>query len=318
MKLTSNQLVKNFCSCIDELIEAWNTATDNNYKFGTTEKGEKANFIALKLGLTTLEGELPYMQSKWHWGIPKEAKEKYPNIPDELQAWKEKAKGLGPNTEIISFPIETSITKEKIEKFCRVADDAIDILEDSGSLAYAYDGGASTIRKGNLINKLALQLGLINADWYLATKCGLGYNLDFKLSKNLVQIKEPNLKLYDQLGIDPNCCKFPFIVRDEMFGNGDIDRERLEFLVEKAKNITKKSTKDTDRYYLDHPDYIILTNASINYGFSKAVLSKYANKKPGEVNYLWSIKPQRYRFFKKRDIVLLAESHSKIAINRKD
>ncbi len=61
-KQTKTQKYTNkFSSSIDELIKAWYTANDYNYDaINPNEPGCKANYWAIKLGMTALEDELPY------------------------------------------------------------------------------------------------------------------------------------------------------------------------------------------------------------------------------------------------------------------
>ena len=46
-------------------VEALDTADDVNYRIHPGEPGGKANYFAIKLGLATLNGELPYDHRKW-------------------------------------------------------------------------------------------------------------------------------------------------------------------------------------------------------------------------------------------------------------
>ncbi len=82
-----SQYIKKFCSCLDKLTEAWNTAGQVNYdNIHPGELGNKANYFALKLGLTTLSDYLPYNTHEW-WvnSTAQEAKERYPELPEKLQ-----------------------------------------------------------------------------------------------------------------------------------------------------------------------------------------------------------------------------------------
>lgn len=61
-------------------------------------------------------------------------------------------------------------------------------------------------------------------------------------------------------------------------------------------------------------DLISQAAASEMYDIPKSTLSKYAGKKPNELNYLWSIKKGKRRYYRKSDIVNLAESRGKIRL----
>lgn len=233
MEICKKYITK-FCQAIDQLTEVWTNATDNNYNVFIEMIGGKANYFAIKLGLTSFDEELPFDSNKWRCGGgPKGAKEQFPKVPDELQVWKKKAEKLSPDTKLVTIPIETNITKAKIEKFIRTADDAMDIQNlDPGS--YVPGPNQAIVTKGRLLNNLALELGLIDPDWYLAKKCELESSLDFKLVE-LQEVKESNRELYKELQIDANCCKLPFIVREPIWGGGYIDEDRLQPLVVKAE-----------------------------------------------------------------------------------
>lgn len=232
--MNTKKYTSSFCSSIDQLLEAWNTAGKYNYdNIHPNEPGNKANYFAIKLGLTTLDRDLPYNSDKWLGkDTVEETKEKYPDIPAELKLWKQKAKALDSNTELFTLSFDTDISKTNIKKFLRLADEAMDLIKYPVGSPIPGQGPISN--KGHLLNEFALKLGLIDADWYLAIKCGLDWCLDFK-SVGLQQVPEPNLKLYKELQIDVNCNKLPFITTGHCFDDGDLDEDRLHILVEEAK-----------------------------------------------------------------------------------
>lgn len=229
----SQGFVTKFCLYIDELLQAWDSANDINYLVRPDEPGCKANYCAIKLGLTVLGNKLPYEREKWWYNsTPKGAKEKWPEIPHELQKWKKRAKSIEPDAKVYTQSLGTHVTKEKIDKFVRVADEAIDIQRYSEN-TFGLGENQQLCVKGRIVNKLAVELGLIDADWYLANKCNLipsGTSVDDP-QKN----KEINLKLYEELGIDPTCRKQPFVFTDVFNRNGYIYEDELQLLVTRAK-----------------------------------------------------------------------------------
>jgi len=236
--------VTKFCLYIDKLLQAWDTSEDINYLVQPDEPGCKANYCAIKLGLTILGNKLLYEREKWWYNsMPKGAKEKWPELPQELQKWKKRAKSIEPDTKIYTLSMDTHVTEEKIDKFIRVADEAIDIQRYSGN-SFGIDENQQLCIKGQIINELALELGLVDADWYLAKKCDLFY---FNTStSNPQKNQEINLKLYEELGIDSACGKQPFVFTDVFKRAGYIYEDELQLLVNKAKTLIVPSSDNED------------------------------------------------------------------------
>lgn len=240
----SQGYVAKFCSYIEALIEAWNTAGDLNYRSQPEEPGCKANYWAVKLGLTTLGNKLPYEREKW-WSnsTAKGAKEKWPERPQELQEWKKRANALEPDATLHTLNLETHVTKEKVDKFIRVADEAIDIQRHSED---TFDRGENPhlCVKGRVVNELALELGLIDSDWYLAKKCNLIQTNTFAVDPQ--KDKQLSLRLYEELGIDPACGKQPLVFTDGFNRNDYIDEDELQMLVTKAEALRASIVKKTE------------------------------------------------------------------------
>ncbi len=60
------------------------------------------------------------------------------------------------------------------------------------------------------------------------------------------------------------------------------------------------------------PSLITLVDGSGFYDIPQSTLCKYAKKKPGEANYLWSLRHRGNRYFKKEDIERLRQSREKL------
>ncbi|MHC4440778.1 MAG: hypothetical protein ACYS3S_25800 [Planctomycetota bacterium] len=243
-QLEPQVFVIKFCFYIDELLQAWDTANDINYLVQPDEPGGKANYCAIKLGLTVLGNKLPYEHEKWWYNsTPKGTKEKYPDLPQELQNWKKRAKALGPDTTLYTLNLKTHITKEKAEKFLRAAEEALE-LQTYSENKFGLGENPQLCVKGQVVNDLALELDLIDPDWYLVKKCNL-----IQTSKSVFdpqKDKETNLKLYQELGIDPSCGKQPFVFTDAFRLNGYIDEDELQLLVNKAKTLIVSSSDNED------------------------------------------------------------------------
>lgn len=188
------------------------------------------------------------------------------------------------------------ISKQDIEKITTLINDMLDIIEVTSPTRDYH-------AKGLMVNNLAIKMGLMSKDRLIAVQAGLAKSSSLRQPYDG---SEPMPEMLAQYYDPPD-------TSDE--------KKKLEYWRTLAKNLlmpSEETKENLEQYYLDHRDYITLTDASISYGFSKAVLSKYAKKKPTEVNYLWSVKTKKHRFFRKKNVIQLAESHDKIALHRKD
>lgn len=222
-----------FCEYINQLIEAWETASDNNYKIYIYDPGYKANYLAIILNIANIDGALPFEDYKWYrHGTPIESKEHYPDLPKELLGWKEKAENLSPNAKIQIPQYKTNISKNKIERFCQTAEEALEIKElEEASNHFSLGPNAELLNKGRLLNKLAVDLGLFDPAWYLVHRIGI------KMTYGPHADNEWVLRAYEELDIDTNCPKLPYAVFDDLTGNGGILEEDLQKLVVKAKSL---------------------------------------------------------------------------------
>jgi hypothetical protein len=139
-----------------------------------------------------------------------------------------------PNTTLHTLNLETSVTKEKTEKIIRLSDEAIDIQRLSKD-TFGFGENSNLRIKGRLVNELALELGLIDPDWYLAKKCNLIQTNKLEIDPH--KDKEINLKLYEELWIDPACGKQPFVFTDVFNLSGYLDEDELKLLLTKAKGL---------------------------------------------------------------------------------
>lgn len=253
-KQTNTQkYIENFCVFLEELINIQENSETRYYE-NTSIPGRKANFLAIKLGLTSLEGELPYDHNDWKHEILKKQKKPDRTRILKLKAWQKRAQALDPNKKCEVPKPKTNITTKKIKEYCDCLRMMIEILEASRQNPLLKDNSMLQV-KGLRANKLALELGLIHPGWHLVEKVGLPlYDEQF----TCIELKLETLS--DELGISLDGDKPPLITCHSLFGGGFANIESLNKSLEKAEalatSLAGQGKQQAWKNDADAPEYI--------------------------------------------------------------
>jgi hypothetical protein len=247
-----------FCHHLDQLIEIWK-APQAKHCDNMGIPGRTANFLAVKLGLTTINGMMPFSHEERNMADLRNATGPFNDKIKQLEEWKQKAQDakVGP----LSFT--KTITPEKVHKFCALADEILDIQRANQKMAFGGNLSGQLLlgNKGITLNELAFELGLVDDDWYLAHKLQ-------------VTLCEGD---YELLGIDPNCYKYPFVITDQITATGYAKEEVLLDYIQRAK-ILIPDTQESTPIFKHSPDFRTV---------SALILFKLTEEQAKCIQYLW-------------------------------
>ena len=209
--MTKNQTktpiyITNFYSYIDTLIELYCNWPEVSGNAG--HAGSPANFLAVRLGLTSTDGPFPYDRHIWSSTVYSSERKCDKNYINELKKWKKRARALPKNTKLYTPRLEVKINQEDIKDFNDIARSTkrkyLELPKDGyyallGEYSFednaVYENIKTQIRTNlKTLDRIALTLGLVDATWYLFKK------LNVYASAN---------EDYEKIGIDPDCDKFP-------------------------------------------------------------------------------------------------------------
>jgi len=282
-KQTNTQkYIDNFCVFLKELINIQENVS-TRYHENTNIYGMKVNFLAIKLGLTTLEGELPYDHNDWKYEILENQKKPNKAMVLKLKAWQKRARALYPNKKCEVLKPKTNITTEKIIEYCDCLREMIEILEASRQNPLLKDNSMLQV-KGLRANKIAPGLGLVHPEWQLAEKVGLPL---YDEPLTCVELKLDTLS--DELGIPLDGDKPPLITCHSLFGGGFANIESLNKSLEKAEALVTSLAGHGKQqaWKNDAPEYITNSEA-IKLAEGKISLQKLGKslKPNGEIRYM--------------------------------
>lgn len=294
--------ITNFCSYIDTLLELycnWPEVEGN-----ALHCGSPANFLAVRLGLTSSDGPFPYDRDIWSNTVFSSERKCDKNYINQLKKWKKRARALPKNTKLYTPELEIKINRDDIRDFCDIARQTKRLCKEMPSDDYGfifennvYENMKTQIQVNlKTLDTIALQLGFVDPAWH------------FMKQLEIYLVSEED---YEKVGIDINCNKFPSDYYNE-YNTSDLSK-KLSELIEKAKAL---QNSDQDNIIISESVLITQTEASRGFGIPKATLAKYAKHKIGEVNYLWSKKKGRNRYYKRKDIEKLAQSRELIAFHQ--
>ena len=159
----TSRWVDKFCGLIEWLLSVHDG--QDNRCLDATVRGKAANYLAVRLGIGTIQGDrLPLKQSDFDGrdslvqGILNE------QLVARLERWLEEVKEKGVFRELM--PPEKDVTDLNIGRFINKLKDAIADIEgeflQASMRCYARE-----------MNGLAVKLGLTHPDWFLAMELGL-------------------------------------------------------------------------------------------------------------------------------------------------
>lgn len=220
----TQKLINKCCAYINELIYIWENA-ETRYKENKNFAGIPANFLAIKLGLSKLGGDLPYKPHEWDYHTLKHDKKTDKNRTKRLRAWQERARKEG---KLKTSWLKVKFDATKAQKLCDCLDEMLYMLK-------ARERGEAFHAKGLQVNDLGLELGLIDQQWYIAMKAGLPL-YDSPYTSDKWKWK----KLGKELGIPLDGTKPPYVVESEHFLLDNwTDRKTLEECKLKAQALVK-------------------------------------------------------------------------------